>query len=58
MTLEHIAKACCGIYYGEEHKKQTVIRGAVTDSRQVEDGFLFITVKGARVDGHDFIPQE
>lgn len=57
MTLEHIVEACCGIYYGEEHKKQTVIRGAVTDSRQVEEGFLFIPVKGARVDGHDFIPQ-
>lgn len=57
MTLEHIAEACSGIYYGEERAKQTVIRGAVTDSRQVEEGFLFIPVKGARVDGHDFIPQ-
>lgn len=57
MTLEHIAEACKGIYFGEEQKKQTKIRGAVTDSRQVEEGFLFIPVKGARADGHDFIPQ-
>ena len=57
MTLEHIAEACKGIYFGEEQKKQIKIRGAVTDSRQAEEGFLFIPVKGARADGHDFIPQ-
>lgn len=57
MTLENIAKACGGSYFGEEQEKQIEIRGAVTDSRQVEEGFLFIPVKGARVDGHDFIPQ-
>jgi UDP-N-acetylmuramoyl-tripeptide--D-alanyl-D-alanine ligase len=28
----------------------------VTDSRQVEPGYLFIPIKGERVDGHDFIP--
>jgi UDP-N-acetylmuramoyl-tripeptide--D-alanyl-D-alanine ligase len=57
MTLENIAEACGGSYFGKEQEKQTEIRGAVTDSRQVEEGFLFIPVKGARVDGHDFIPQ-
>ena len=57
MTLENIAEACGGSYFGKEQEKQIEIRGAVTDSRQVEEGFLFIPVKGARVDGHDFIPQ-
>lgn len=33
------------------------IAGAVTDSRQVQKDYLFIPIKGARVDGHDFIPQ-
>lgn len=26
------------------------------DSRLVEEGYLFIPIRGARVDGHDFIP--
>lgn len=56
MTLEHIAEACHGIYKGAEAQLQTELKGAVTDSRQVEEGFLFIPIKGARVDGHDFIP--
>ena len=56
MTLENIAKACKGTYFGGEQEKQKAIRGAVTDSRQVEEGFLFIPIKGAKADGHDFIP--
>lgn len=56
MTLEHIAEACHGVYIGDTDKIQTEIKGAVIDSRQVEPGFLFIPIKGARADGHDFIP--
>ncbi len=33
------------------------IRGVVVDSRQVEEGFLFVALPGQRVDGHDFIAQ-
>lgn len=55
MTLENIAKACEGTYTGDEEKKKEQITGAVTDSRQVTPGCLFIPIKGARVDGHDFI---
>jgi UDP-N-acetylmuramoyl-tripeptide--D-alanyl-D-alanine ligase len=29
----------------------------VVDSRQVEEGYLFVALPGERVDGHDFIPQ-
>ena len=57
LTLENIANACEGTYVGDPAKKQRIITGAVTDSRKVEEGFLFIPIKGARVDGHDFIPQ-
>lgn len=57
MTLEHIAQACGGIYTGDLTKMQTEITGAVTDSRKVEKGCLFIPIKGARVDAHDFIPE-
>ena len=56
MTLENIARACGGEYIGAEEMRQCEIKGAVIDSRLVEPGFLFIPIKGARVDGHDFIP--
>lgn len=56
MTLENIARACGGTYIGDESKKQCEAAGAVIDSRLVEKDFLFIPVKGAKVDGHDFIP--
>ncbi|MCI9082885.1 MAG: UDP-N-acetylmuramoyl-tripeptide--D-alanyl-D-alanine ligase [Lachnospiraceae bacterium] len=56
MTLEHIAQACHGTYIGDQSKIGTEMKGAVTDSRQVEEGFLFIPLKGARADGHEFIP--
>lgn len=57
MTLENIAEACGGKYIGAEDKKQCEVKGAVIDSRLVEEDFLFIPIKGARVDGHDFIPE-
>lgn len=54
MTLEAIAAACGGTYIGPEEQKCMVITGAVTDSRQVQEGYLFIAIKGERVDGHRF----
>lgn len=56
MTLEHIAQACGGTYIGEECDRKKEIQGAVIDSRLVGEGYLFIPIRGARVDGHDFIP--
>lgn len=56
MTLETIAAACKGRYCGPEEKKQTEIAGAVIDSRQVQPGYLFIPIRGEKVDGHKFIP--
>ena len=57
MTLENIAAACHGTYIGAEDLKGKVICGAVIDSRLVEEDYLFIPIKGERVDGHKFIPQ-
>lgn len=57
MTLENIAAACGGTYIGAEAAKQKTIAGAVIDSRLVEKDYLFIPIKGARADGHNFIPQ-
>lgn len=56
LTLANIAGACGGTYVGDEALLEHCITGAVTDSRKVETGYLFIPIKGARVDGHDFIP--
>ena len=55
LTLENIAKACKGVYVGSEEMKEREVQGIVTDSRKAEEGFLFVPIKGARVDAHDFI---
>lgn len=55
LTLENIAKVCGGVYAGSPEKKEQEVQGIVTDSRKVEEGFLFVPIKGARVDAHDFI---
>ena len=57
MTLEQIAQACGGIYYGDEEKKKLEVAGVVIDSRQVKKDYLFIPIRGEKVDGHSFIPQ-
>ena len=56
LTFENIAKACEGEYIGDEALLSDRIKGAVIDSRLVEEGYLFIPVKGEKVDGHKFIP--
>ena len=56
MTLANIAAACGGTYYGSEVDKVREISGAVIDNRLIEKDYLFIAIKGARVDGHSFIP--
>lgn len=56
MTLENIAKACGGTYVGDDALRGSEITGAVIDSRQVEPGYLYIPIRGERVDGHRFIP--
>ena len=57
MTLKNIAGACEGTYIGAKEFEDKVICGAVIDSRLVEEDYLFIPIKGERVDGHKFIPQ-
>lgn len=57
MSLQNIASACQGTYYGEDSKKELEITGVAIDSRKIEQGFLFVPIKGERVDGHNFISQ-
>ena len=53
ITLQEVALACGGTLYGDP---DTIITSIVTDSRQAKDGSLFAAIKGARSDGHRFIP--
>ncbi len=54
-TLEEIANACGGRFFGTEAQKRLCITSVERDSRWIKDGSLFLAIKGARVDGHDFI---
>ena len=56
MSLNQIALACGGTYTGTETQRFREVSGVVIDSRKVEPGFLFVALKGDRVDGHSFIP--
>lgn len=57
LTLNHLAAACNGRYHGSEEQKEMCVTAITTDSRRVTEGCLFVAIPGARVDGHDFIPQ-
>lgn len=55
MSLELIAKACNGVYVGSEEEKSSCVSGITIDSRKIEQGNLFVAIKGERVDGHTFV---
>lgn len=57
MTLTEIARACRGVYHGDSSRAAEEVSSVTIDSRTVQKGSLFIAIKGARVDGHDLIPQ-
>ena len=57
MSLNEIALACGGTYYGDAALLSKEVDGVAIDSRKIEKDWLFIPIKGARVDGHDFILQ-
>ena len=54
ITLEKIAQVTGGQYIGPRHCRNDCITGVSADSRYVEEGNLFVCIKGARADGHDF----
>lgn len=58
MKLGEIAQAVSGqlvIPSGAPQKNDACATSAVSDSRQVREGSVFIAVAGQRVDGHDFV---
>lgn len=54
-TLAEIAEACGGIYVGADDQKNACVTSVERDSRQIQNGSLFLAIPGERVDGHDFI---
>lgn len=51
-SVEDILRATGGELIAGE--KTTIITGVATDSREVKAGYLYVALKGARVDGHIF----
>lgn len=57
MSLAEIASACRGTYHGDSASAAKEVSSVTIDSRRIQKDSLFIAIKGARSDGHDFIPQ-
>ena len=57
MSLIQIATAVNGTYHGETDNRSKEITGVSIDSRKINTDYLFVPIKGERVDGHDFIAQ-
>ena len=57
MSLHEITAACKGIYHGDPSKADNEVSNVVIDSRKAGKDSLFIAIRGARVDGHTFIPK-
>lgn len=57
LSLKNITAACHGVYHGNAELLSKEIAGVAIDSRKIEKDFLFIPIRGERVDGHSFIPQ-
>lgn len=54
LTLEKLAEITGGAYVGPALRRFERIESVTMDSRCVERGSLFVCIKGARSDGHDF----
>ena len=58
MTVQEVADAVGGrltVSAGAAVDADTVVTCAVSDSRQVRSGAVFVAIAGERVDGHDFV---
>ena len=55
LTIKNIVKAVKGTLYNEKFATDEEISGVAIDSRKIAEGYLFVAIKGERVDGHDFV---
>lgn len=56
LSLENLVAAVGGEYKGSLPDLQREVRAVTTDSRDLAQDCLFAALRGARSDGHDFIP--
>jgi len=54
LTLAAVTQACGGRLYGDA-ASDLLVTAVRVDSRLVEDGCLFVPLRGERVDGHDYV---
>jgi UDP-N-acetylmuramoyl-tripeptide--D-alanyl-D-alanine ligase len=59
ITMSELAKMCNGTLclFGGQNDKNIPFSTICTDSREAEQGSLFVALDGARVDGHNYIGQ-
>ncbi len=55
-TAEAAARAMSGELSGPDEAGSRPLEGVSIDSRTIRPGELFFAVRGARLDGHDFVP--
>jgi UDP-N-acetylmuramoyl-tripeptide--D-alanyl-D-alanine ligase len=55
MTVGEAAEACKGII--DDTDEAIVFNGVSTDTREDQNGLLFVPLKGSNFDGHDYIEQ-
>ena len=56
MTLRKMAQACGGVLREAGTDADAPVTALVTDSRKAGEGCVFAAIRGARADGHKFIP--
>jgi UDP-N-acetylmuramoyl-tripeptide--D-alanyl-D-alanine ligase len=54
-TMGEIGEILGSAVEGDAESKLTPLSGIEIDSRRVRPGFLFVAVKGEKLDGHDFL---
>ncbi|MEA3422705.1 MAG: UDP-N-acetylmuramoyl-L-alanyl-D-glutamate--2,6-diaminopimelate ligase [Bacillota bacterium] len=52
-----LINAVKGLEYDGDIDENIEIKGVAYDSRKVEEGYIFVAIKGFKVDGHDFVDQ-
>lgn len=57
LSVRNIVKAVGGEYHGPIELIDKEITGVSKDSREIEEGYLYIPFVGERADGHAYIPQ-
>ena len=57
LTMSELAEICGGVltFVGGELERDLPFNYVCTDSRETDDGTLFVALGGEKVDGHDYI---